>query len=155
MEAFQKWWAAIERPRRIMLIAAAMMFVSQFLNYVAESTSERHVEALGMVSPNSSIGGSTFTVNVPVPAQSGWSVHPTAILFLIALAVMFATGMKPGESVKRWWYWIGVGLLAACLFPFDMEDLPGLGLLAGVIAIVIGIHAARVYASGAAAVTKT
>jgi hypothetical protein len=151
MEAFQKWWAAIERPRKIMLIGVTAMLVSLFFNYVSAGTSERHVEALGMVSPNSSVGGSTFTVNVPVAGQSGWELHPFDIVFLLALAVMFATGMKPGESVKRWWYWIGVALLVCCILPFDTEDAPGLGVLIAIVAIGLGVYAARVYSGTTAA----
>jgi hypothetical protein len=146
MEGFQKWWAALDRARRIMIIALTAMAVSQFMNYVAPYTRDTPVEALGMVSPNATLSGSTFNASTPMPGISGWAAHPYAWLILAALALLFAVNLDLGAWWKKSRYWVGVIGLTLCLFPFDMEDLPGYGLLLGLAAISIGIWAARAHA---------
>jgi hypothetical protein len=146
MESFQKWWAALDRARRIAIISLAAMIVSQFMDYVAPSTRETPVEALGMVTPNGTLSGSTFNASTPMPGISGWAAHPYAWLILAALALLFAVNLDLGAWWKKWHYWVGVIGLTLCLFPFDTDDMPGYGFLLGLAAIGIGIWAARTHA---------
>jgi hypothetical protein len=136
-----KWWAGLDRARRMMIVAIGVMTVSQFMNYIAPHTETRAVLMMGVYVPNASSGA--IGVEQPVAGTSGWTAHPYAWLILGALGLLFATGLDLGQWWTRWRYWIAVAGLVLCLFPFDLEDAPGWGLLAGVVAIAIGVWAAR------------
>lgn len=150
MDGIQKWWSALDRARKLMLGALVLMTLSQFANYQGAYVETEEV-AIGPVGggtgvvPNFSTGVAIAHVGNPIPGIKGWALHPNAWLPLGALLLLFATGLDLGQWWKQWGYWIGVAGLAFCVFPFDLEVVPGIGLGAGVLAIAGGVWAARVH----------
>lgn len=122
------------------VLALGIMTVSQFLDYVAPHTERHTIELMGVYTPTATSG---FGVEQAVPGESGWSAHPYAWLMLGALLALFVLRVDLGDGWRRWRTWIAVAGMTLCLFPFDVEHLPGWGFLLGLVAIAIGIFAAR------------
>ncbi len=146
-DVMQNWWAALGRPRRIMLIAIALMTLSQFFDYDSGITTTIGMPIVGggggdHVEANLATGAAIANASITIPGTTGWTLHPHARLILGALALLFATGLALGEWWLVWGYWIAVAGLVVCLYPFDLGT-PGVGALAGLIATGLGIWAAR------------
>jgi hypothetical protein len=140
------------QPRNLVLIAIGVMTLSQFFHYQASYDQQIGVAIGGggggdYVQPNLSTGVAIARASNHVNGVSGWSMHPHAWTFLAALAVVFGLNLKLGRAWEAWGYWVAVVGLVCCVFPVDLTlTLPGLGLLAGLVAVAMAIWAARAQA---------
>lgn len=141
-------WGELSQAQRITVVALGVMTLSQFMTYIAPHTVRAQIELQGVYTINAT---SSFGVNQAVAGQSGWSLHPHAWLVLGALLALFILQINLGEGWRRWRYWIAVAGMVACFLPFDLESPPGWGALVGVVAIAIGVWAARIARRPAAA----
>jgi hypothetical protein len=143
------WWMALDRERQIMLTAIVVMTASQFFHYQGAYIQHLSIGIVGggggdHVVADLNTGAAIAAATNPVAGVSGWSLHHHAWMVLAALAAVFALAPRVW-AWRGWAYWAGVFGLITCLFPTPMElSPPGAGYIGGLIAVAIGVWAARV-----------
>ncbi|HEY3798460.1 MAG TPA: hypothetical protein VGL58_08905 [Caulobacteraceae bacterium] len=124
-------------PRGLMLIATAIMLVSEFLNYTGTRTVETSMPIVGG-GGGDYVEGVEASATQQLPGISGWTYHPLAIFFLGALVVLFGLNLALPPTIEAWRYRLGFVGLLFCFLPFNLDDGgAGLGLFLGLAALVI------------------
>jgi hypothetical protein len=131
LDKVKGWWAEVERPRRILLCAVALCFVSQFLNYgetqsffLTNATNTDYYTGMGSVES----------------AASGWRLHPLAAPILLLLATVFASPLARRPEVRRWGYWAALALLFVAIVP--LAPVRHFGAMLGAVTFGLAVWAA-------------
>lgn len=125
------WWAGVERPRKIMLAATALLFVSQFFRY-GEKTAYFLTDAT-----NTSLYTGMASADSPA---SGWSLHPHALPVILVLAAAFGAPLARRAGVRGWIYWAGAALVFLAVIP--AAPMRGVGAMMGLVAVGLAVWAA-------------
>jgi hypothetical protein len=127
-------------PQLTMLLAIALLFVSQFFFYMNDQSS-------GMLVNTSR--WDLYSVLVLISSQNigtGWQLHPHAFVILPVLAIAFLNkSILADARFQRWGWWAGVGLVLAATAPGAY--VRALGGSMGGIAVLIALVAAIRYRS--------
>jgi hypothetical protein len=126
----KEWWTRVERPRRIMLGAILMLFVSQFLPY-----GEKQRFYLTNLDRDFYTGNTSEDV-----AATGWELHPMALPIIALLAIGFATGLATRPGIVRWSYWIAAGSFLLTMTP--ATPMRAIGAMVGIASLGVAIWAA-------------
>jgi hypothetical protein len=126
------WWSNLPRPRRLMLTATVVLFVSQFFMY-SESTD------YGMLSMDANYnthGTYWFTGD---PVGTGWQIHWQAKLIIPLLAVAYLSKICEDLRWRAWGYLASVFLVFFSMTP-GQQWMTGMRI--GFAAMAIAIWAA-------------
>ncbi len=123
-------------PQLTMLVAIALLFVSQFFLYLNDHST-------GMLANTSRWDlYTTLYIFSPQNIGSGWQLHPHAFVILPVLAYAFLSKSVLGDPrFQRWGWWGSVALVTAATVP-GAYVRGAMGGSMGGIAVAIAIVAA-------------
>ena len=106
----------MNNPRKVMLAALAVLFVSQFMTY---STSNVY----GYVTPTDGWRGTHAVWHYENnPEGTGWEIHRHAMLIIPLLAYVYLSSFWKKDFWRRWGYLISLVLIFACLTPGEWTE---------------------------------
>lgn len=124
------WWNGLERPRRIMLIAIGLLFISQFFAY-GEKTNYHLIDP----------GAAFYTeMGSQEVEATGWELHPLAGPIILGLFLLFAMRFDNHPQVRRWRYWAAVVLFIVATSP--AAPVRAFGAMLGVVALGLAVWSA-------------
>lgn len=118
------WWRGLRKPRRLMLVSLAVLFVGQFFT-CAVSTGFAH---LSVDADFNTRGTYWYTYN---PTGTGWQIHPAAKYALPLLAALYLTAVCENALFRRWGYWASLLPVFLCVSPLQWVTWGGKICLAG------------------------
>ena len=131
MDERKTFWTIIGESRRLMLIAIALLAVSQFFKYVEDNS-------YSFIGVGLDLEWSTFYLHSD-PGGTGWDMHPWAWPVIFIAGLLFWTDTHNEPLWRGYIWWVTAIALLTCLVPTSIWTF---GTFMGAVACALAFIAA-------------